>query len=289
MKEYRYEFEVKKVAKLLGLSRSGFYHYNNKQPSQRAVENVRLSEEIKNIHERHRGIYGSPRVHAELKRNGENCSRKRVARLMREQGLKAKTHKAWKVTIKRAVKQAVAPNLIEQNFVAFAPNQIWMGDITYIATEEGWLYLAVILDLFSRKVVGLCMENRMQTSLVIKALKQALNHRDSKEGLIHHSDRGSQYTSEDFKNIIQAYEIKLSMSSKGHCYDNAVVESFFHTLKTEHVNFHRFRTREEAKDSIFEYIEIFYNKRRSHSSLGYLSPQEFEKVWLENDIRVLAV
>jgi transposase InsO family protein len=288
MKENQSEFAIEKMAKTLKVSRSNYYNFLHKKPSRRAMENEKLSEEIKSIHEKSRGVYGSPRIYAELKKEGRACSRKRVAILMRKQGLRAKIAKFWRKAPKQRLAEVVAPNYLEGNFTTSMPNRVWAGDITHIPTEEGWLYLAVVMDLFSRKVVGFSMENKMNSSLVMKALNQALCHRSPKEGLIHHSDRGSQYTSNEFKKMTEFQGITLSMSGKGYCYDNAVVESFFHSLKGEHINFFHFKTREEAMDSIFEYIEAFYNKKRSHSSLGYLSPQEFEKAWEEN-IRVLAV
>ena len=173
----------------------------------------------------------------------------------------------------------IAPNHLDQNFIVEAPNKIWASDITYIATQEGWLYIAVVMDLFSRKVIGLSLGNKLETNLIIKAIKQALYNRDISEGVMHHSDRGCQYTSKEFKEITRRHGIQLSMSAKGCCYDNAVVESFFHTLKTEETHLCSYRIREEAKTNIFEYIEAFYNRKRLHSTLGYLSPVDFEKAW----------
>ena len=193
--------------------------------------------------------------------------------------IQAKMRKKWKVTTKPNKGAKIVPNHLDQNFAAEMPDKIWASDITYVATQEGWLYIAVVMDLFSRKIVGLSMGDRLQTDLVTSALKQALQHRNVKGDLMHHSDRGSQYTSNEFKALTNRHGIKLSMSAKGRCYDNAVVESFFHTLKTEHVNFCNYRIREEAQNSIFEYIEIFYNRKRLHSTIGYLSPEEFENHW----------
>ncbi len=198
---------------------------------------------------------------------------------MREEGLQAKMRKQWKKTTGVSKKQEVSPNHLNQNFTARQPNKVWISDISYVETQEGWLYVAVVMDLFSRKIVGLSMGNRLQTKLVTQALKQAITHRGVNGDLIHHSDRGSQYTSKEFRDLTIQHGIQLSMSSKGHCYDNAVAESFFHTLKTEHTHFHRYKIREEAKNSIFEYIEVFYNRQRSHSTIGYLPPEEFENRW----------
>lgn len=289
MRGQHHKLEIKKMAKFLGISRSSFYYSLCKRPSKRAIENAEYLKKIKVIHEQSRSIYGSPRVHAELKKEGVVCSRKRIAKIMREHGIQAKTYKVWKKISIAKTHQEVAPNYVNQNFTVDAPNQTWASDISYIATREGWLYLAVVLDLFSRKVVGFSMSSRIQTELVKRALQQAIMNRNPGRGLIHHSDRGAQYTSEDFKKTAEQHEMILSMSGKGNCYDNAVIESFFHSLKTEHANFCAFKTKEEAMDSLFEYIEVFYNKKRSHSTLGYLSPQEFEMKMSQQSVRVLAV
>lgn len=290
MKGQRHKFEIKKMAKFLGISRSNFYHGLHRKRSKGARENAEYLKKITEIHKRSRYIYGSPRIHAELQKEGSNCSRKRIAKIMKKYGIQARTYKVWKKTAIDKMHQEVAPNYVNQKFIVDAANQTWVSDITYIATGEGWLYVAVVLDLFSRKIVGFSMSNRMQTDLVKRALQQAVMNRNPGSGLIHHSDRGSQYTSEDFKKTAQQYGIILSMSGKGNCYDNAVIESFFHSLKTEHANFCTFKTKEEAMDSLFEYIEVFYNKKRSHSTLGYMSPQEFEAMKMSQEsIRVLAV
>jgi len=280
MKEHCTEFCIEKMANILGVCRSGYYDFLKRQSSKRAIENQRLTDEIKEIHEKSRRTYGSPRVHAELKKKGEPCSRKRVAKLMQREQMQAKMRKKWVVTTRPGREgSAIAPNYLDQNFMSAEPNQNWVSDITYVSTEEGWLYVAVVLDLFSRKVIGLSMGDSLVAELVTKALKQALCRREVKEGLLHHSDRGSQYTSKEFIELANAQGIKLSMSGKGHCYDNAVAESFFHTLKTEHTNLCRYRIREEAKNSIFEYIEVFYNRQRLHSTIGYVTPAEFEDGW----------
>jgi putative transposase len=200
---------------------------------------------------------------------------------MKKAGIEAKMKKRFKVTTKVNPKAKAAPNLLKQNFTAEAPNQRWVADFTYVATGEGWLYVAIVLDLFSRKIVGLAMEERMTADLVIKALEQAILHRNPHAGLIHHSDKGSQYTSLDFQALLTLYGIIASMSGTGNCFDNATAESYFHTLKTEHVYFEYYETREKAKTSIFEYTWIFYNKKRRHSSLGYLSPEMFEQQWYQ--------
>jgi transposase InsO family protein len=185
--------------------------------------------------------------------------------------------KKFEVTTKVNPKAKPAPNLLQQNFMADQPNRKWVADISYVWTHEGWLYVAAVMDLFSRKIVGLAMEDRMKDDLVMAALEQALLHRKPSGGLVHHSDKGSQYTSHDFKKMLAQYHITASMSGTGNCYDNAAMESFFHTLKTEHVYFERYQTREQAKNSIFEYIEVFYNRQRRHSTLNYKTPLAFEQ------------
>ncbi len=273
MKTHSREFSIEKMAEVFKVSRCGYYEFLNRKSNKRDLDNKALIEEIKNIHKDSRGLYGSPRVHAELSKKGKKCSRKRVAKLMKKEKIQAKMRKKWKVTTQPSKKAIeVAPNYLNQCFTIDAPNKVWISDITYVWTEEGWLYVASTMDLFSRKVVGLSMGNRLETRLVTGALKQALYRCSPKEGLMHHSDRGSQYTSTEFKELTQRHGIYLSMSAKGHCYDNAVAESFFHTLKTEETHLKRYRTREEAKLSIFEYVEVFYNRERLHSTLGYVSP-----------------
>jgi putative transposase len=279
MKKYEKELNVEKMAKVLGVSRSGYYDFLNRGESVGVKENCRLKTKIENIHKLSRETYGSPRIHAELKRQGEICSRRRVAKLMREGKIQAKMRKRWKKTTQVNEKAAASHNHLNQNFKTEAPNKVWVSDITYIATQEGWLYVAIVMDLFSRKIVGLSMGDGLKTDLVIKALSQALHHRSMPKGLMHHSDKGCQYTSREFKELAEKYGIKLSMSGKGNCYDNAVAESFFHTLKTEHTNLCKYRIREEAERSIFEYIEVFYNRKRLHSTNGYLTPEEVESIW----------
>lgn len=279
MKNHENQFSVERMSNVFDVSRSGYYRFIHAMPSKRSIENDRLSKKIKAIHEESRRIYGSPRIHAELNAQGEMCSRKRVTRLMKKEGIAAKMKKRFKYTTKANPKAKAAPNLLQQDFSAAKPNQRWVADVTYVATREGWLYVAVVLDLFSRRVVGLSMSDRMTADLVLKALEQAVLHRQPDKGLVHHSDRGSQYTSKDFQSLLLLYNMIASMSGTGNCYDNAAMESFFHTLKTEHVYFEYYLTREQAKQSIFEYTEVFYNRKRRHSTLEYLSPVAFEKQW----------
>lgn len=279
MKQHKNEFSIERMSKVFNVSRSGYYHSINAIPSERAKENERLLEKIKLIHNDSRQTYGSPRIHAELKAQGETCSRKLVANLMQQKNLQAKMKKRFKRTTRVNYKAKVAPNLLQQDFTAQQPNQRWVEDITYVATAEGWLYVAVVLDLFSRCIVGLAMSERITTDLVLTALQQAIIHREPAGNLTHHSDRGCQYTSDDFQQLLKKHGIIASMSGTGNCYDNAAMESFFHTLKTEHIYFEYYSTREQAKQSIFEYVEVFYNRKRRHSTLGYISPIGFEKLW----------
>lgn len=281
MKNHANQFSIEKMSQIFNVSRSGYYQFINTEQSARNKDNNRLLALIKMIDRSNRGTYGSPRIHAELHYQGETCSRKRVARLMKKAGIQAKMKRRFKKTTRANPKAEVAPNLLKQDFSATAPNQRWVADFTYVATGEGWLYVAIVLDLFSRKIVGLSMEERMTADLVIKALEQAILHRSPKAGLIHHSDKGSQYTSQDFQALLTLYGVIASMSGTGNCFDNATAESYFHTLKTEHVYFEYYETREQAKTSIFEYTWIFYNKKRRHSYLNYLSPDRFEQQWYQ--------
>lgn len=279
MKNYGKKFSVERMSCVFQVSRSGYYRFITNKPSLRLIENTRLLEEIKVIHHANRQVYGSPRIHAELWLQGETCSRKRVAKLMRQEGLHAKMKKRFKITTQVEPLSKKAPNLLQQNFTSDKPNQRWVADITYVSTAEGWLYVAAVLDLFSRRIVGLAMSERITADLVKSALKHAITHRQPDEGLIHHSDKGSQYTSYVFQKELARNNMISSMSGTGNCYDNAAMESFFHTLKTEHIYFESYKTRDQAKRSIFEYVEVFYNRKRSHSTLGYLSPMVFETKW----------
>lgn len=275
-------WKVEEMANALGVSRSGYYHFCHREISKRQQENNRLQEMIKAIFSKSRCTYGSPRIHAELKAQGVNISRPRVARLMKQLRIAAKMQSLFKVTTRVNKKQPVAPNLLQQDFTAAEPNSKWVADISYIRTVEGWLYIAVILDLYSRKVVGLSMGESLHTALVTQALEQALQRRNPSRGLQHHSDKGCQYTSTAFQKLLTDNGIMCSMSSTGCCFDNAVAESFFHSLKTECVYFERYESREQAKQSIFEYIEVFYNNHRRHSTLGYLSPVQFEQLFYQS-------
>jgi putative transposase len=274
--ENRSSYKLGKMCKTLEVSRSGYHKYLSSKMSQRRCENMIIEKEIREIYRKSHGRYGSPRIHAEIRTSGKRINRKRVARLMRINRIRAVTKRKYKATTNSAHNKSVADNLLNQNFKATGPNKIWVSDITYIWTKEGWLYLVVIMDIYSRRIVGWSMSENISTNLVITAIVYAIINRNPEEGLIFHSDRGSQYASDGVKSLLRQNKINQSMSRKGNCYDNAVAESFFHSLKTELVYQTNFMTRVEAKNYIFEYIEIFYNRQRRHSALNYLSPVEFE-------------
>jgi len=277
MDRYCSEFRVERMSKVLGVSRSGYYGWRRRPCSRRQRENEQVLMEIKESHRKSKGTYGSPRVTADIRAKGIPCGKNRVARIMRKNGIVARSRRKFKATTNSKHNLPVAENLLGQKFHTDGPNKIWVSDISYIPTLEGWLYVAVILDVFSRQVVGWGMSDRLTAEFVIRALSQAIGGRRPLSGLIVHSDRGIQYACAAFKAVLSQYGFRQSMSRKGDCYDNALAESFFHTLKTEHVYFHRYTTRAEARQSIFEYIEMFYNRVRRHSSLGYRSPVCFEQ------------
>jgi putative transposase len=272
-------FRLRLMCRVLGVSASGFYAWSKRAPSERSKQDRALLVEIESCHKASRKSYGSPRVFRSLKELGMRVGEKRVARLMREAGLRAKTARHFKVTTNSAHAFVTAPNLLDRRFspsFARAPNRVWASDITYIPTREGWLYLAVVLDLSSRRVVGWSMQETVGSSIVIDAIKMALSHRRPESGLLHHSDRGIQYAARDFRRLLRERRIECSMSRKGDCWDNAVTESFFATLKKELVQGSDWKTREEARAALFEWIEVWYNRLRRHSSIGYLSPTEYE-------------
>ena len=272
-------FSVMKMCLILEVSKSGFYDWSKRPLSNRAKENIMIIERIKIISQnKNKRVYGSPRIHKDLIDSGIKCSKNRVARLMKKANISSVVKKKWKATTNSKHSLPVAQNLLNQNFHADKINEVWTSDITYIWTKEGWLYLCVILDLYSRKVIGWSMDKSMKIELVLKAIKQAIGRRGSREGVIFHSDRGVQYAAAFIQYFLKKNGFKQSMSRKGNCYDNAITESFFHTLKTEHVYFEDYKTRAEAMSSIFSYIEIFYNMERRHSSLGYISPDNYERI-----------
>ena len=279
MADHRQEFEISMMCRVLHVSRSGYYAWRRRPVSGREMANQKLTEQIEEIHQESRQTYGSPRIHAELADQGVKCGHNRVARLMRKAELRAKQNRKFKVrTTDSAHDYPVAPNLLEQDFQASQPNEKWVADITYILTAEGWLYLAAVMDLYSRRIVGWAMGDTLERWLPLAALEMALETRQPAPGLLHHSDRGSQYASEDYQAVLTKYQIQASMSRTGNCYDNAPIESFFGTLKTELVHHRHYATRAEAKTDIFEYIEVFYNRFRRHSALDNLCPVVFEKL-----------
>jgi transposase InsO family protein len=267
---------VEEMCKTLGVSRSGYYKSVKRVKSKREKENEMILKDIKRIFKDNKELYGSPRITAELKAQGKPYNKKRIARLMNKHDIRAKTKKKFKVTTHGKHKSPLSEDLVKRNFTVSAPNRLWASDITYLWTKEGWLYLAVILDVYCRKIVGWTIDKRLNKELVITALVKALGKRKVEPGLIFHSDRGSQYASNEFRRILNMYKMKQSMSGKGDCFDNAVTESFFHTYKTEEVYFENYETRKVAKEKTFEYIEIYYNRKRRHSFLGYLTPEEFD-------------
>jgi len=267
------------MCRVMEVSRSGFYAWQTRSESQRSKHHQELLQEMRAIHaDRNMKSYGSPRVHKELLARGKTCSENTVAKLMRSDGLAAKTRRKYKVTTNSAHSLPLAENVLNREFHQDAPDRVWLADITYIWTLEGWLYLAAVLDAHSRKIVGWSMSHRLQASLVVDALRMALGRRcpDLAASLLHHSDRGSQYASQAFRDLLRERNITCSMSRKANCWDNAMMESFFATLKKERVHHELYATRDAARQSVFEYIELFYNTRRRHSALGYLSPEQYE-------------
>lgn len=265
------------MCKTLEVSRSGFYAWRRRPESKRSRDDRRLTELIRGFFENSCRTYGVPRIHWQLQRAGECCGRQRVRRLMRAAELRPKMARKFRVvTTDSNHKNPISPNLLERDFRVAEPNRVWVSDITYIPTGEGWLYLAATMDLYSRMIVGWAMLSSLCAKLAIDAMKMAILRRSPRAGLIHHSDRGVQYTCHEFRRMLDDHEIASSMSRKGDCYDNAAMESFFHTLKTELVHHESYETRDQARSAVFEYTESFYNQRRIHSTLGYRSPADFE-------------
>ncbi len=261
---------------MLSIGRSSYYAWLSRKPSQRQLENEMLDNKIIDIFNTNSGRYGCPRIKAELHGQGETCSKNRVARRMCHLGLYAKAKKKFKVTTDSSHKLPIAANLLNRDFTAKEPNQKWVGDLSYVWTAEGWLYLAVIIDLYSRAVIGWSMQSTMSRQLVCDALMMALWRRGFPKDVLCHSDRGSQYCSFEYQKMLSHYSLICSMSRKGNCWDNSVAESFFNTLKTELIYTQRYSTREIAKQSVFHYIETYYNRVRRHSTIGSVSPQQFE-------------
>lgn len=276
IQEQSKEHKVVRLCRALGVSESGYYDWLDRTPSEREVENIRLVRKIHQSHKGSGGVYGSPKIHKDLIELGEMCSKNRVARLMAKYGIQSKLRRKFVVTTDSKSMLEAAPDLLRRNFKAKCPNERWVSDTTFIPTRQGWLYLATILDLYSRSIVGWSMSNKNDTQLVCDALIMALWKRKPEPGLILHSDQGSTYASRRYQSLIKDHKLRCSMARKGECLDNAVAESFFGSLKNELVYHDDFKTRSEAKKKLFQYMEVFYNRRRRHAYLGYLTPHEFE-------------
>ena len=279
IEDHRDEFPVIRMCKVLDVSPSGYYAWRGRSPSAREMANRELMDKIEAVFEASAQTYGSPRVYRALKAQGVAVSENRVARLMRLRNLRPKQVRRFKVTTRRDTRRRAAPNKLNQDFTTDAPDQKWLADITYIPTQEGWLYLATVQDLFSRRIVGWAMSGRMTGELTLAALRMAIRERQPRAGLVHHSDQGSQYTDSRYQALLKAHRIEASMNGVGSWYDNAPMESFFGTLKSEWVYGRVYRTRNEARAEVFYYIVGFYNRRRLHSSLGYLSPEAYEQLY----------
>lgn len=280
IRDHADRFAVRLMCRALTVSPAGYYAWGTRPESARTQANRALLVEIRAIHAESRRTYGSPSIWDALVKRGHRVNEKRVARLMREHAIRAKTVKKWRATTQSNHRMPVAANTLDRQFSVTRPNRVWAGDITYVWTTEGWLYLAVVLDLSSRAVIGWALEARLTGDLTQQALTMAIRHRTPKAGLLHHSDRGSQYASRVFQDKLTAYGMICSMSRKGNCWDNAPTESFFNSLKNERVHGTRYATRDEAKADLFNYIEPFYNRRRRHSTLGYQSPTQFMNDWI---------
>jgi putative transposase len=277
IKDHQAVWPVSRQCRVLGVSASGFYAWLKRKPSQRAVANENLLKDIRRIHWDHSRRYGSPRIQATLRAEGKAIGKSRIEKLMRDNDIQAISKKRVRVfTTDSKHNLPIAPNIIDRNFGALAPNEKWLADMTYIFTAEGWLYLAAVLDLYSRKIVGWAMRDHMRTELPQSALMMAIQRQRPEPGLIHHSDRGSQYASHEYQAVLANSGMTPSMSRKGDCWDNAPMESFFHTLKKELVHHQYYATKEEAKRDLFHYIEGYYNRRRIHSALGYRTPDQME-------------
>lgn len=277
IERHRGQYSVRRMCRVLKVSPSGYYAWSSRPESPRARADRRLSVKIREIFQHSGRTYGSPRIAAALRAHGERCGKNRVARLMREEGLVARKPRRYKTTTDSEHAWPVAPNLLDQRFTVETPDTVWLGDLTYLPTDEGWLYLAVLLDLCSRRVVGWATSNRVDSDLTLRALRRALDQRQPGPGLLHHSDRGGQYACNEYRERLEKLGVEVSMSRRGNCFDNAPMESFYSTLKTEWLHHRRFATRAQARSSLFDYLELFYNRKRLHSSLGYRSPAAFEK------------
>lgn len=275
--DHRCTWPIRLMCRTLGVSAGGYYSWRDRPPAPAADRRDALAVEIKAVHAEAKARYGSPRVHAELVARGVRCCVNTVAKLMRAAGVRAKTARRFRCATDSNHDRPVAENVLDRAFTPAGPNESWVADITYIPTAEGWVYLAAVADLYSRAVVGWSMGSRIDSRLVVDALEMAVSRRCPGEGLVSHSDRGSQYASEHYRRVLAGHGIACSMSRRGDCWDNAPMESFFATLKKELVHHESYRTRAEARASVFEYIEVFYNRVRRHSALGYRSPAEYEQ------------
>lgn len=275
---HREEHRIGKMCTTLEVSRSGYHKYIHQKMTGRRLENLRITEMIKDIFKKSHERYGCLKIRKELLSQGYIINKKRIARIMKISGFRAKSRRKYKVTTKSGNTEIFADNKVNQQFQVSMPNKIWVSDITYVWTQEGWLYLAIVLDLYSRMIVGWSMSKNINAKLVADAIEHAFRNREVGTGLIFHSDRGSQYTSKEVQKILSMHRCDQSMSAKGNCYDNAVAESFFHTIKVELIYSEKYLTRQSAISSIFEYIEIFYNRQRRHATLNYFSPAEFERI-----------
>jgi len=278
MKAQERDFPVELICEVFSVSKSGYYAWRKRDNSHKEAKEFKLLRAIEDIHKASRKTYGSPRIYDELKGMGHNVGKTKVERVMKKNGIRAKTKRKFRVTTDSKHNLPVAPNLLDRNFQPEKPNETWASDITYVWTKEGWLFLAVIVDLFSRQVVGWSLDKTMTKELVCSALRQAYFRRKPGTGLVFHSDRGSQYCSKEFRQHLRQYRMLQSQSRVANCWDNACVESFFHTLKTEMIYHEDFKTREQAHRAIFEWVEAFYNRKRKHSTLGYKSPVDFERM-----------
>jgi putative transposase len=276
------------MCKVLGVSKSGYYNWLNRRKSKQKIRKEKLTVQVKRAHLESRNNYGSPKITKKLNREGIHVSQRTVTRIMKENGIRSKTVKKYKATTNSKHNLPVYPNLLNQNFTVSRPGEVWVGDITYVWTKEGWLYLASIMDLYSRRILGWEMRGRMTKELVITALKRAIVAQKPSPCLIHHSDQGSQYASHDYQGILRQNGMFTSMSRKGNCYDNACIESFHVIIKRELIFHESYQTREEAKNSIFEYIVSFYNSKRIHSTNNYMSPIAYEKLYYKetNDTHI---
>lgn len=283
----REEFPVTTMCRAAGVRRSSFYAWLNRPVSARAKRRALVGEAVEETYHGFKKRYGAPRLYVELNESGIKCSLNHVAELLREKGLRARNGKAFRYCAHYESKTNVSENLLARRFKADAPNRKWVSDITYIKVGRLWLYLAVVLDLFSRKVVGWALDDHMREELILEALNMAVSARDTVEGMLVHSDRGIQYRGNDYQQALRDSKLLCSMSRKGNCWDNAVMEAFFSRLKVELIYAENYQSVEQARAGIFEYIEVFYNRKRRHSSLGYISPEQFERQFNESDVSMI--